>query len=485
VVAKRTPDKGPTQAERLVMLFKGLAKLVRNSDDNEVFAVPFNGPNLAKPFAQVPAWLAAVFMQKYGKPPSNNAIQEAKRILQAMSWEAERQVLPIRTHMLEPYTILIDMGNDKGEVIEVTPRGWQVLARSPHPFKRTEATRPLFDPRLAKEGRIDGIRPLFNVNDRAWDFLVAWLVTAWVPMPGDGHIVLNLRGQQGTGKTMLATDLIELIDPSSGALTGNPYRREDLESHATGSWALGLENVTHIEGWVSDALSRMVTGDARRKRKLYTDSDVHIVTFQRVVVINGIEVTGMRLDLRSRAIGIKLQPIAGTKRKGRSSNDALLRREGPAVVRYLLDTLVGVLKAAKSGRYRLRELGRMADHHQWLKYVDVVRGTSAAADYLTKALDDTAIEAEEHVLSQRLHALLSEPSMRKDPPGPHRATWWLSQLGSGPSGSRPDGEWPTSAKAFTARLRMLSEGLSVAGWTIEEDQDGNSFTTWAITLPEE
>lgn len=478
--SNKNTSKEPTQSRQLLDLFHKNFSLCRDADNNEFFAIPKSGPNIAVPFSNIPGKLSSLFIVRSGKTPANNAVQEAKRQLESECSRADEVALPLRVSWADEKQtkIIVDMGNSKGEVIEVTARGWEVLERSPYPFRRTAATQAMFDPRLAEAGSIDGLREIFNVNDSAWNFLVAWLATVWVPdMP---HICLVLRGRQGSAKTTLAQYLVNLVDPSRAAQGGCTEMAADLIAHARGSLVIGLDNVWSFSPAASDTLSRLITGDAIRKRKLYTDADVHITTMRRIVVMNGIEITGIKQDLRDRCVNVNLMPISSNGRKREQHCEYVFRQEGPAAVRFLLDTLSGALKASRNPRYLLQESRRMADAEQWLKYVDVVRGTSTAGAYHENSLSDDRESALDDVLARHLVVLLkTSPEVANGGPMPARD--WLTALGPRPEGV-PSGAWPYSPRALTARIRLLESGLRSAGWTVEETIKNNS-TCWNIKIP--
>ena len=50
-----------------------------------------------------------------------------------------------------------------------------------------------------------------------------------------------------------------------------------------------LDNVSDIQPWLHDAICRAVTGDGLLRRQLYTDSDVSVLAFRRVVALTSID----------------------------------------------------------------------------------------------------------------------------------------------------------------------------------------------------
>jgi hypothetical protein len=75
---------------------------------------------------------------------------------------------------------------------------------------------------------------------------------------------------------------------------------------AAGSWVVGVDNLSTIPAWWSDALCRAVTGDGDVRRKLYSDADLTVFASRRVVLLNGIDLGVVRDDLSERLLTIDL-----------------------------------------------------------------------------------------------------------------------------------------------------------------------------------
>ena len=69
---------------------------------------------------------------------------------------------------------------------------------------------------------------------------------------------------------------------------------------AAGSWIVGLENVSSIQPWLSDCFCRASTGDALVRRKLYSDSELAVLTYRRAIILNGVDLGALRGDLGDR-----------------------------------------------------------------------------------------------------------------------------------------------------------------------------------------
>jgi hypothetical protein len=117
--------------------------------------------------------------------------------------------------------------------------------------------------------------------------------------PDIPHPILLMGGLQGTGKTTAATFLAGLFDPSTTENHNVPKDPESWAMAANGSWGVVVDNVSHIPDWWSDALCKTVTGSGWLRRKLYTDSELSVMSFRRVVVLTSIDAGASRRSGRS------------------------------------------------------------------------------------------------------------------------------------------------------------------------------------------
>jgi hypothetical protein len=160
------------------------------------------------------------------------------------------------------------------------------------------------------------LRSLLNAEEREFRLIVGWLVAALIPdMP---HPIMALRGEQGSAKSSTAQMLANLIDPSPAPLRSVPRDIKQWAVTASASWAVALDNVSAVPGWLSDTLCKAVTGDGYVDRVLYSDDDVTVLAFRRVILMTSIDPGALAGDLAERLLVIELKPISDgpTQRSG-------------------------------------------------------------------------------------------------------------------------------------------------------------------------
>jgi hypothetical protein len=368
--------RGPNYAEQLVRLAHSHFRFGRTEKD-DLFAVALKGPNLAIMLKgsgdALRAKLARMYRQATGRTPGASALADAMTVLAGEAMEAEPEPVHLRLAAHDG-GVVIDLGNRDGRAVIVRPGAWEVVDRSPILFRRTALTGAL--PTPTRGGTLTDLREFLNVTDESWPLIAGWLVAALLPdIP---HAVLLLSGLQGTGKSCAARELVLLVDPSAAPLRSEPRDLEQWQIVASGSWAVAIDNLSHISAWLSDALCKAATGDGLVKRKLYTDGDLAVIAFRRVVLLTSIDAGALRGDLGDRLLLADLEPIPPTARRCEREIDALFAERQPSLFGALLDALAAVL--AKLPHVRPAQLPRMADFGRVLAAADAAEVTEGALE---------------------------------------------------------------------------------------------------------
>ncbi|PZM97517.1 MAG: hypothetical protein DIU79_02430 [Actinobacteria bacterium] len=374
--------RGPTQADILLKLAAERYTLGR-TPSGEPFAVAKGGPYIARMLRggqrSLRAELAAAFHAATGRAASSSALADALLAIEGQAQAAPATELYLRTAPDGEGGILIDLGREDGAVAHITPGRWEIVhPRSGPLFRRTEVTGPLPDPE--RGGDVELLRGLVNVTDEHWPLLLGWLLAAYVPdIP---HPVALLVGEQGTAKTTTGRMLVGLVDPSTAPLRAMPRDEQSWAVAAAASWVVGIDNVSYISPWLSDAMCRAVTGEALVSRRLYTDTDLSVLQFRRVLLLTSIDTGSLRGDLADRMLTIELHPIPDHQRRTDRQVAQGYAAAQPKILGGLFDLAAEMLAALPGARKRLTVRPRMADFAEILAALDEVTGTNALKTYL-------------------------------------------------------------------------------------------------------
>lgn len=375
VEADPTPP-GAKTADKLVALALDRFELGREPK-GETFAVEKTGANVAIRLdgSTMKSTLASLYFDEHASVAGSAALEDALAVLRGQAMKTEPRKLAIR-YGRDGDKIVVDLGRVDGKAVEIDAAGWSVVDRSPILFERTQLVGELPDP--VEGGTVEDLRGLLNIGDDDFDVLVGWMVAAMIPdIP---HPILFLSGGHGTGKTTTAKMIVNTFDKSDAPVRTQPRDVETYALSVAGSYSTVFENVSKIPEWQSDAMCRTVTGDAFTRRKLYSDRELSVVSFRRVLAITTIEAGSLRGDLADRLVLVELATIDDKSRRDEGEIDPRFAEIAPR----LLGAFCGLLSKTLAARphVRLERRPRMADFARVLAAVDAVRGSQSLATYL-------------------------------------------------------------------------------------------------------
>jgi hypothetical protein len=295
-------------------------------------------------------------------------------------------------HGVHDGAIYIDLADDSGSAVAITPDGYRVVANPPVLFRRVSGAQEL--PRPDDGGTFEEFLDLVGLTHSADRILLtSWLVGALHPR--GPYPILSLAASQGSGKSLLAEFLIGLLDPCDVPLMALTENERDLSVIARDLRVLGFDNVSGLSPALSDSLCRLVSGAGLRDRRLYSQNET--VTFRgcRPIVMTSIGEVLSRPDLRQRSITISLAPIDRTRRRTEADLRAEFLRIRPGV-------LGAMFKAAATGlanlpTTQLRSSLRMADFSAFITAAEPSLPWKpgefqAAYNADQQAADETAVE---------------------------------------------------------------------------------------------
>jgi hypothetical protein len=246
-----------------------------------------------------------------------------------------------------------------------------------------------------------------------------------------------------------------LFDPSPAPLRSEPRDMDQWQIAAAGSWGVVLDKLSGISPWLADALCRAATGDGLVKRKLYSDSDLTVLAFRRVIILNSIDPGALRGDLGERLLLADLEPIPEAERRTEAELNALFSERRSRIFGALLDAVAAVL--AELPKVRPDHLPRMADFGCVLAAADAAGITAGA---FSRFLAQQGRIAQEVVDADPFGAALVE-FMRKEDEWQGTASDLLAKL-LPENDKKPPAGWP-KRNGVKGRLKRLTPALAVQG----------------------
>ncbi len=485
------PERKPPQADLLRVLGQNRFRYLRHN--GAPYAVPHHGPPVAVPLrgtahsgsGSLRQHLIRVCVTEHNFTPSQSALADALAALDALAMNAPETELPLRIapDPDDPAVTWLDLGRPDGESVRLAPDGWTLTLPDPEAgpvWRRSKLIARLPRPDRPAGGWQAGIEEfatLLPFTPQTLPLAVGWLLAAL--RPGIPRPVAYLTGEQGTGKSTSGQMLAGVIEGPRAPLRQAPENPRDLGPTTAAGWVLALDNLSGMHGWLSDALCRIVTGDAQVTRALYTDDDVNVLTYQRPVLLTGIDLGALRNDLAERMLPLELQPIPRNKRRTAGALWAAYERAHPRILGALLDLAAAVWSELPHAAAELTERPRLADFAELLHALDRVTGWHSldAFNRAQDTLNDAVLDG--HPVAAALRAWTASPAF---PAGGWRGTMTELHDLLGDRGGKFTKGWPQTPAILSARIRQVAPALRSRDIHVSRATGSNkNGKLWAIT----
>ncbi len=439
----------------------------------EPFAVPRAGPKVTSLLRGGKPSLRSILARNYfvdtGRAATQAALADALLVLEGLAYDTDEAELHLRVAEHDG-AFWLDLGDPTGRAVRITGDGWTVEDRAPVLFRRSALTSPL--PTPTPGGDLGELWERMNVEHDDRPLIAAWIVAAL--HPNIPHPILDLEGEQGNGKTTVQRTIVSVIDPSPVPSRKPPRDADSWVTAASGSWVVGLDNLSTVPDWLSDSLCRAVTGDGDVRRRLYTDGDLAVFAYRRSIIITGIDLGALNGDLAERLLPIRLASIDGANRLEESELWPGWEAAHPRILGAVLDLAARVARVVPS--VHLDTKPRMADFAMVLAAVDVVLGTDGLGRYLDK---QGSLASESLTNDSFIMALLSTLNSTFTGTSAELLNMFTYR-------ERPPKDWPRNAREVTVRLRRQAPTMRKSGWQIDDDGGANKTNAvrWNITRPE-
>jgi putative DNA primase/helicase len=437
------------------------------------------------------AWLTSIAAGVQDKWPSPNTVRGVTEVLDGIARLMKLQV-PVNIRCARKGNALyLDLGNDDWTCAEITKDGWKIIA---HPedgpyFRRSKRLQPL--PVPIGGGNLEELlgRYLRLGSEADLKLVIAFLVDA---LKGRGpYLALTFIGGQGSSKTSASQIVVSIIDPSKSrspsaeasptSLRMKPRSERDFPSMIGHSHVLGLDNLSFIEDWLSDALCVLCTGGDISERTLFENFEESSMAALSPVVLNGIESFVTRGDLADRTIRLTIEPIDDAERLEETAFWGGFERDHSLILGSLLDTVSAAMR--EHPNVELARKPRMADFARW--GVAVERALRWEEGSFLTAYEANRADAVAEMLSGDAVANMLIRFMADRARWEGTATELLTELSLAASVAMADRDsrWPKSPRGLTGRLQRLAAVLPQFGirvsWT-DRKGDRNKVRTILI-----
>lgn len=366
-------DNSGTIAQRL--LSTGLECTLHRAAGGRTFIQPKGGRplELQSRGGSARAYLRREYYRRYQTPVRDGDLTTAVETLMAMAEEREKVCVYIRV-CADQRQIVVDLGLDGNSAIVIDREGARIAEDHGKLFTLIDgATAPMPVPNFEADKRavLQAFHDLMGLSLEDSYKLFCWLVQCWQPLAP--YMILYLTGGPGNGKTT-TTSFLRLIGDSLGSdgarIGKSPKDVADYIAFSSCCHILATDNITYIPKELSDTTAGLATGMGSFGRKLYTNSDIHIVDKMSPQILNGISPGGIQPDVRDRMLHVSL----------RQRKHILSASEWWKKARALLQDITGVL--AQTCHHALKNLENIPLVSEF-RMADAARWIAAAQPYLT------------------------------------------------------------------------------------------------------
>lgn len=393
-------------------------------------------------------------------------INEALSLLTAYArFEGDQLSVNLRSGYGSFGSVELDCADENGTRIQLKGGEVQILeSGSELLFHHTSTTQAL--PIPAQQGDWKELLPFLNMVEPMALLLIGWL-TYTIAHPKDphvGYVMLCITGHHGAGKSLLCKSIIRrLVDPNASGIQVFPKDMKDVMISSQNMLVLIYDNLSTLSKDESNKLCVFATGGSFSTRKLYTDSDEHIMQVHAPIVLNGIEPFVSAPDLASRCLNIELQTLDAEKRVDEKILKTQLDEKIPTIYRGLLELAAKALHVVDDVNVLYPE--RMLGFVRWLAALELVMELDAGT--LQKAYRDNLKQAMLETIQENpfAYAVLGVAKECTDEPWQGRPQMLLNLLNSRVTRHVRNNSrlWPQNPIALSKRLAVLQKPLAAQG----------------------
>ncbi len=375
--------------------------------------------------------------------------------------------------------ILINPCFQNGDIIHVTPEGWQIIPPFTHSKSKKKNS---YTPIMIKtkgmlsmpfpvrgKGNIQDLKKFLRCENDNNKFLliVAFIIQSFFydgPFP-----ILVIVAEPGSGKTFSTLTIKQIIDPHEAPTLSIPRDPRDMFSTAGVSWLMAYDNFSKVHQWLSDLFCRFSTGGATIDRELFTNGEAYIYSAKRPAIVNGINDFFTYSDVLQRSIILENKRIEPNERLNESELLKEFEEKCPGIFHDILNLLSAVLRILPD--IKVEAPSRMADF--------CTIGTAAAVSmgfnedsFMTayrenqRSANDITLEAS--IITPVLKELLNQQKYFKGSP-----TELLDALEGINGDVSHSPYWPKTATVLSGNLKRLSQNFMETGIIINTGRDYN------------
>ncbi|MFB6182026.1 MAG: hypothetical protein ABEJ24_03970 [Candidatus Magasanikbacteria bacterium] len=341
---------------------RNFAKVKDIDGDNKILMIT-GGKN-----CQFTSWLKRKYFDGYEEYPSSTPLSRVVDGIKARAEIADMKELYMRATK-KNNSIYVDLAQNNLKKIKISPDGYEVVENEKVEFLQNDEISKLPEP--SQEAGIESLKKLSKLTmleGRKLALIISWLTSVYYT-PGS-YPILIITGEAGSGKSVLSKMLRFLVDPAG--INGREVIESINDNRGISGFALNRhvvarENISRISQTENDTLSAISTGTSQGARSMYTNFGVDTIRVKNPIILNGIDITGIKSDLLDRSIMVQKKKIESNK------NESEIWKK---LDEHHSEILGGLCELISQGLDRLENIDladekktRMANFSEWLEAI--------------------------------------------------------------------------------------------------------------------
>jgi len=253
------------------------------------------------------------YFEATGKALPKDKADEVLDLLESRALFASPQLRVHLRYAEQDGSVFVDLGDESGAAVKITPEGWSIETSHPVKFRRGTGMRPL--PVPLPGGSLEPLRALLGLSNTNWLRVLGFILSCL--NPNGPFFFLLIEAEQGSGKSVLSAAIKRITDAHRMERMRIPRTDHDVMIQAKESWLLNYDNASKIPDYMSDMFCAISTGASFGTRRYYSDDALRLIDACRPAVFNGIGEYARRPDFVDRSIPLHLPTFSGERREER------------------------------------------------------------------------------------------------------------------------------------------------------------------------
>lgn len=294
----------------------------------------------------------------------------------------------------------------------------------------------------------------------AWAFRV-WLYSLFFSEQCPTKPLLLLLGEKGSGKSLILRLALQFLFGRFSQVSGMPDKPDAFAVAASHYHLYVIDNVDEVEAWVRDKLARITTGATDEYRKLYTSKELGIITYRCWLAMTARTPDMLRRDdLADRLLILPLERVPDVARQREYSFLQIAAKERNGWWADVLRGLNRIVAELRDGQLPTTSPLRMADWEMFGRAVSRAHDKEWLWDVIVAGLKgaQATFLSDGEIVLEAIDRWLSVPTNLYRSVTARQLYTETQELLFGLS--KPDADWPRSAKSFGRRLMNVKDHLA-------------------------